>query len=77
MIPSALWWARRATRRAVRHETPVARIRLRFTPSYRVPGYGFTTGAQDRADAPSALAAGVPASAHSTPAMTMHTDFTE
>jgi hypothetical protein len=60
----------------VRHETPVARIRLRSTPSYRVPGYGFTTGAQDRADASSALAAGVPVHAHSTAAMTMGEGFT-
>lgn len=30
---------------------PVARMELRSIPSYRVPGYGLTTGEQDRADA--------------------------
>jgi hypothetical protein len=63
--PSALRWAPRAARRAVRHETPIAWIRLKSTPSYRVPGYGFTTGSQDRVVASTALAAPTQATAHS------------
>lgn len=65
VIPSALRCARRATRRAVEHDTAVALIRVRSTPSKRVPGYGFRTGSHAAADAAcgSATIAKVPSSA--------------
>ena len=49
--PSAFRCARRATRRAVEHDTSVARIRVRSTPSKRVPGYGLRTGSHAAAEA--------------------------
>ena len=66
VIPSALRWAPLATRRAVRQETPVARMWLRLMPSYRVPGYGLTTGRQDRVDACAVSAAPRTTRAHTT-----------
>ena len=47
-------------------ETPVARMWLRLTPSYRVPGYGLTTGLQDWVDAPAVSDAPKLAKAHTT-----------